>query len=508
MNRIHRLIAIPALLLASQAFAEQNPPPNPNLPKIEAPAAPVVDWPQMLKDFQGGDAAKQEAAAKVFFDSGSRGHSELAALLKHENKAIAKRAGELRDKIEQRSQEIYRQAMDLHNKIQMEPLSAENYKKLGDSWLAAAGYVTKSDFKQVCFQQVLESKKAAQRLEQNLKQLAQLDDMIKALKPEQAVERSAHLLSRAEMLNTLRRFPDAIKDTEAVAAADNTKRFTPQALKLQATLRLQLQDTEKGFADCRRILQEFPRSTEVKAAHQLLIENLQAIPKLDEAIAQVKLFAEAFPLDEDAQSAVDGMLASLAEEHDFARIASFTDWMQNTLPPSRLSADVFKYGGAAHEFVLKDYARAAQAYETLRDKYSDQIDAVHLIAALKRLKAKQDGVFPKEPVETDAGPAGALAKFLKSVRTRSVAGIKTLVPKADAEKFSQILEISGGEFVTNTIVASYIVKEVKAAEGANEAQLILDYYNFDADQPEPVTQRAVKEDGVWKISWTIDGDAE
>jgi tetratricopeptide (TPR) repeat protein len=495
------------VLTAACVSAEQTPNVPPTNPHALPPPPAQVDWKQKLQDFQSTDAAIQQAATNTFLASGFPGYSQIASLLTHENKDVVARATEVRKQLEQRSQAIFQQTVELHTKMQDQPLSAENYKQLGEAWLAATPYIVKNDQRQICFQQAAESKNAIARLDQMNKQLAALDNALAEMKPEQAVERSSHLQSRAELLQNLQRFPDAIKAAELIIASDKTGRFVPAALKLQASLHMRIGEIDKGAAACQRILQEFPRSLEVKSAHQLLIENLIGQKKIDEAIDQVKQFYAACPIDEDAQESIDSMLNYLTEEHDFKRIAGFTDWMQKTLPVNRCSANVYKYGGAANEYLLRDYVKAELSYTVLREKYTDEMEIEHLDNALRRLKAKKMGVFPKESTDADAGVAGVLAQFLKAVRTRDVAAVKMLVPRAEQANFANILGQSGGEFVTEMIVGDFIVKELKP-EGATDMTLVLDHYGFNADQPEKMEQKAVKEDGEWKILWDVDAGEE
>jgi hypothetical protein len=218
----------------------------------------------------------------------------------------------------------------------------------------------------------------------------------------------------------------------------------------------------------------------------------------------VQQFVAAFPADEEAQEAVESLLLALIDEHDFARLATLTDWMQKTLPIDRLSQDVYRFGGAAQEYLKKDYDRAAEAYKILLEKYTDDMDPERLAGSLRRLQAKKAGTFPKEPADTDPGLAGLVGKFLKAVRTRDSKGIQALIPKADIPKLTPILAESGGDFVSDMTAADYIIKEIKAPEGATEGKVIFDFYGFFADKPAELEQTLVKEDGEWKIRWDID----
>ena len=111
---------------------------------------------------------------------------------------------------------------------------------------------------------------------QNIQQAeAQLDDIEKqltGLAGPRGLQRAA-CQTRANALKTLQRFPDAIVTLDQVIALSGKDgRLTPGALRDKAEL-LALDDAAAAAAVCRTLMQDFPRSLEVKFAWQFLIDQ-------------------------------------------------------------------------------------------------------------------------------------------------------------------------------------------------------------------------------------------
>ncbi|MFH0938993.1 MAG: hypothetical protein V1899_06910 [Planctomycetota bacterium] len=482
------------MLIIIPVRGEESSPPKSGNP------SQTVNWDRHLADFQSAVAEKQVAAAQVFLESGSSGYNELGALLKHADADVVKRAAALREQINRRSMQLFSEMAGRRQKVDSEPLTASALQELHKGWLRVAAYAPQSSFKQNCFQQAVEAQQLAQTVEATNKELALLDEELKKLTNEQTVGRAATQLSRANALKMLQRDADAIGAAQATLDIGGKEcRHAPAALKLLVELHLRRQDLKNAEVFSRRILQDHPRSLEVKFAHQSLMDLLVCGDRWDEAFQQVKSFIGAFPLDSDAQDQAYSLLESLMNADDYNRVAALTDWLMNILPMDRLTLDVPKYAGGCSEYVLKDQAKAARIYKLILDKFADVVSAADMNAALSRVQVKAEGKFPKEPVETDEGPAGALARLLKAVRDRDSKTLALVLSKDQAEQAEQLL--AAENFISSITFADYIVKATKVAEDANHATLTLDHYTPSAALPESMEQTAVKEDGQWKIEW-------
>jgi len=71
----------------------------------------------------------------------------------------------------------------------------------------------------------------------------------------------------------------------------------------------------------------------------------------------------------------------------------------------------------------------------------DEVDA-----QLKRVKAKAEGKFPKEPKSGDEGPAGALGQFLPRAHKDGKL-LAAVVPEAEAKEAPEKLTGEDGELV-------------------------------------------------------------
>lgn len=483
-----------------------QPPPPPKAPvppKVELPAQQINDWKPYLDDFMSADTARQQAAIKTFIESGSRGYMVLGNLLKNPNADVVKRATEVRTAIDERSLQMYKEADAQRQKINKETLTAEKLEALRQAWIRMALYASQNALKQFGFQTSQELQKQIDGVKAAVKQLDEFDAQLKAAGEMKGLQRAAFQIERAQALKVVQRDAEALAAVQdAVAASGKEGRLTPSALKLLIEIHQRAEDTKSIEAVCRRILADYPRSLESKFAYKTLSDQLMFEKHWDESFALAKAFVSAFPVDEEAQEAAYGLMETLmSDEQDYKRVGPVADWLIDTLPIDRLRPEAAKLSGGCNEYIAKDYARAIRGYTILRDKFSDMVSADDMNAALERLAAKADGKFPKEPLETEAGPAGIFASFLKAMRTRDTKLIAMVVPKEDAEDYADSLNDGGDERVPALTFADFVIKKVEPDEKGQSVKLLIDYYEAGSSKPRAIAQAAVLEEGKWKIRW-------
>jgi len=332
--------------------------------------------------------------------------------------------------------------------------------------------------------------------------LAECEERLKSLPENQRIVRAAVQLQRAGHLQLLQRFPEAIAAAdEALKSGGPECRFNPHALKLQSQIHEKLDEHAKTEQVCRRIIAEHPRSLESKYAHQTLLSCLKSQNKWDEAIQDGQKYFMAFPVDQEAHDDLYGLLDTLMQdEHDFKRAARLAEWMMAAFPPERRTTELVKIHGGCSEYVLKDFAKAQKQYALLAEQYTDELSAEDMRGALARIKLKTEGKFPKEPAESEAGPAGAFAKFLRCIRTRDAKAIGETVPKEEAAGYKDLID-GADDMITGITFSDFVLKKPEFDEKAVSADLVIDYYEAAADAPQPLKQKAIKEDGIWKIQW-------
>jgi hypothetical protein len=191
----------------------------------------------------------------------------------------------------------------------------------------------------------------------------------------------------------------------------------------------------------------------------------------------------------------------MEDEQDYKRVAPMAQWLFDTLPIDRMKPDVPKLLGGCYEYITRDYAKADKGYAFLRDQFADVVAAEDMNKAIDRVKAKAEGKFPKEPLESEPAPAGTLAQFLKAVRTRDAKAIAKLVPKDEVEDYVEVLTEGGDERVPTLAFADFIVKKVELNDKKDEATITIDWYEASENKPKTIEQTAVLEDGAWKIQW-------
>ena len=146
------------------------------------------------------------------------------------------------------------------------------------------------------------------------------------------------------------------------------------------------------------------------------------------------------------------------------------------------------------------YAKAEIAYKALAVDYADVVKASEVDAVLKRIKAKMDGTFPKEPKAGDEGPAGTLAQYLAAVRARDAKLLAAVVPADEAVEAAGKLTCEECELIHSVTFADYILK--KATIDGDNAEIALDYYDTASNTPRTIVEKAIKEKGAWKIKWS------
>ncbi|HYG78268.1 MAG TPA: hypothetical protein VEK08_24915 [Planctomycetota bacterium] len=504
-------------LFAASAWAGDAappPPPPPPPPQIQpvkpvpanpAPANPmmIADLRPYLNDFQTGTPEQQKAAAKVLLECGNRAYAALAPLLKHTVPDIVTRANELRQQIDTQSLKMYRDVEGERQKLAQQPLTVEALEKMRQSWINLATYASQPALRQFGVQNANEINKTIESVKNANQQLQEYDKQLAAAPDVKGLTRAQLQLERATALKILQRDNEALAAAQdAAASSGKTGRHTPAALKLQAEIQLRREDAKGAEASCRAIIADHPRSLETKFAHKTLLNLLSGAQRYDEAVAHTRAYLTAFPVDEEAQEEAYSLMDTLMDdEQDYKRVAALTDVLLEVLPVSRLRPDVPKLSGGCSEYVLKDYNKALKGYTMLREQFVDAVDPNDMAAAVSRLQAKIAGTFPREPQESEPGAAGALARFLKAIRTRDEKLIATAVVKDEVEDYVDLVKEGGDEKVPALTFADFVIRKIDLDEKAGTAKLQIDFYEAGSSKPRPLTQHAVKEGETWKIKW-------
>lgn len=509
--------AFPGLLLAAAVAptvmgGEPPQPAQPKNPPIQisaTPATPVAppaqmttDWTQHIADFQSDDAAKRESATKAFIDGGARGAPVLDAIAK-KSPELAKRAAEVKAQVEKRSIELYQEAAAFAQKAQAEPLTVQNVEAQRQKWLQVAMYSTQQAVRQSSFQQVQNLQKLSQTISQALQQLNASDMQLKGPPQPNPLQRASIQMERAAALKKLHRMEEAqAAAKDAVEASGKDGRLTPGAIKLVIELDPGKDEGKTVEELSKLILKEYPRSLEVKFAHHRLVDFYAEKERWDEAMAQAKLFVATFPIDDDSQGAAFTLLTTLMDEaRDYNRAVQWADWLMETFPLDRLQPEAPKNAAGIYEYVVKDYDKAERACVTLRDKFADLVDRADMDRMLARLKQKKEGKFVKEPQTGDPELAGVFATFLKAVRARDKKLLGELVPKEEIEEYTDLLTDSMESFVPQLTFVDIEIKKVDIDATGNAAKLTLLLHEPDSEKATETKQKAVKEDGKWKIQW-------
>jgi len=477
-------------------------PPAPPAPAASAPQA-NINWLKELADFQSADPEKQKAAAQVFLEAGAHGHELLGTLLKNSDQKIVARAKELRQQLEKQAAQVFEEATTQAQKVESEPLTAAALRELQQAWLRAGASACDERIKRYCQQSAASIPQRLKELEDTIQELASLEAQLQALTPGPSVMRASLQMRRANSLKSLQREEEALQAAQAALEAGGKDcRLTPGALKFLGEIYSQRKDHKNLESICERIIKDYPRSLEVKFARQSLVECSAAENRWDDAVKQAKEFVDAFPLDEDAQEQAYSLLGALTnDEGDYLRAHELAKWLLQTLPLDRIAPAVPKLAGLCDEYLLKDLTAAKKMHEVRRDKFTDAVNVAEEDAQLARLQKKADGKFPAEPAENDEGPAGALAKFLKAFRKKDSKAVAAVVPKKEAGKYEE--QLAKGEGLFEAVFADFVLTGVKLDDKKESATLTIQCYDSASGVPSPLTQRAIKEDGQWKIEWNL-----
>jgi hypothetical protein len=512
---------IAALSCALSLRAEQPAPdPHPPTPPTQ-PAIPlgvggvqsipqVADWAPYLADLQGSDKAKQEAAAQVFLDSGQLGYNVLERLLKNPDKDLVTRVRDIRGKIDERSYKLFQEAMTKRERIFSTALDLEQLEDLKNTLSALGSYASVLQVKQQSFQILGEVRRSIAAVEGAKKQLIDLDRLLKATPPPEGIYRAAMLISRATAYRALLRHKDVLAAAQEAETASGAKgRLTPQALRIQAETYQRLLDLENARNICRKIMHDFPRSMEMHFAHQALFDSYIQEQRFDDAYRELKEYLAAFPIDDEAQQSAMALLTKLMDdEHDYKRVAELAEWMIATLPLERLDVETVKCFGGCNEYVLKDYAKAERAYSMLHEYFSDSMDPKDIERVIERVHRKAGGKFEKEPLESDEGPKGAMAGFLRCIRTRNAKDLALFVPDERLDEFKEQLEEPGDSLVPLLTFCDVIVSNVEYSPTKDSAMMFLSILPAAGNAAKEAVQPAMKEGGKWKVVWrNLDAEA-
>lgn len=494
-------------LPVARAEGKTEPAPTPdNRTRLQAIA-------QHLRDLQGPDEAKREAAgAKLIETGGQQVAAVLKSLMKHKDPAVAEKAKQIDAAIREKETELWKGLSKAYFASRQPPMEAKKYEDFIASARAFTVYATNPTRIQQAAMWSSRAQNDLRRVQQASKALDQYDETLKD-PATTGLRRAAVQLERARQLTALARAEEALAALDdALAAGGPKNRLVPVLLKEKASLLVRTIQplTARGKADeakarcataeaaCRAILSDWKDSLEVRDAYESLIDLYGLLDKPDERIATLKAYQQAFPLDATAQERLAGALTELIEaDFDFKRGAALAEYLLDTLPPTRIPPDAPKYLGACNEYVVKDYAKAARGYKTLAEIFPDAIDEKSIAAALKRLEAKTSGKWPAEPKADAAGPEGALAKLLAAVRANNLEGVQAVTPKEQADDWEFDLE----DMVIDMVFSDFELQKLESDEAAGKATLHLKQVRAEGLEPLLRTIPAVKEDGAWKIQW-------
>jgi hypothetical protein len=513
-------VIVCALAQGTLSAADQTPVPTPapvpkdNAPKpleikdltFVIPTFTPAEWERFLVDFQGDNVEKQKVATQALNDSGARGFNEVTKFLTSPNADLAKRAKQLQAAINLKSFEHFSATTAYMNKVESAPLTVPALKDLQKAWIATATYSSAPPIRQESakqantIQQLIHSVEAAQvTVEQQDKLLTETPEVHK-------LQRASILLDKAKALKTLRRHE------EIVATVNKALDMCgPQWRQKSAALRLLIESSEAKLDSkmsslfARRILAEHPHSLDAKFAYDTLVSSAMADGQWAEAFQLLKSLYAVCSLDTEVNDRIFSVLNELHSEHrEYTHVAAMSEWICTTLSQERLTPETLLLAGNCSEYVIHDYVKSEKYYRQLGDVFSDVVDPKDLDVVLARIKRKAEGKFPKEPTLTEEGVAGVFAKFLKAIRTRDFKTAAALAPKDEVDQYESGENVEG--LIAGLTFADFILQKVTLDEKGERATLTIDLYEADSNTPKPLTQIAIKEDGVWKILWN--GDEE
>lgn len=504
----NKFLTLAILIFVSALQAGEATPPAPPpvvpAPQIKAqpqPVNPYAELTPLLADLQTGDEAKRAEAVKKFIEKGSLSYRLLAGLAANPDAAVSQRAKDVRTQIEKRAMQLMQEAGALQSKLQNEPLTPANVDAVIKAWNAAGAYAPQPVFRQQAVQAEQMLRSQQNEMETANKSLAESDAKLAAKPAPSGVPLSALQLERAQAFSALQRFDDAFKAAQAVTEANGKSgRHTPAGLKIMLEISQRKLDYAAVEMLCKKIIAEQSDSLEAAFALGALADFYTERKRWDEAVAAAKNYMTLCPLDDAAQDSAYGLLDKLMDsEHDYPRAYGLSSWLHTRLPASRMKPEILKVLAGCSEYALKDYVKAAEAYKALGEIYADIVAPADMENALKRVKLKLEGKFPKEPAPGDDNPSAALAKFLAAVRARDGKALSAIVPAASAQASVEALAAEGSELVPTATFADFVVHAVTL--DGDKADIAIDYYEASASTPKTISEKAIKENGAWKIQW-------
>ena len=497
------ILTLVTIIHAGETAPPTSPPfvPPPQVKVQAQPVNPYAELTPLLADFQTGDDAKRAAAVKKFVEKGSIAYYLLSGLVTNPDAAISQRAKDVRAQIEKHAMQLMQEAGALQVKLQTEPLTPAVVEAVIKAWNAASAYAPQPAFRQQASQAEQMLRAQLNEMDAANKSLADSDAKLAAKPAPAGVPLSALQLERAQNFSALQRLDDAFKAAQAAAeAAGKSGRHAPAALKIMLEISLRKQDHAAVEMLCKKICAEQSDSLEAAFALGALADFYTERKRWDEAVAAVKNFMTLCPLDDSAQDSAYALLDKLMDsEHDYPRAYGLSSWLHTRLPASRLKPEILKVLAGCSEYALKDYVKAAEAYKALSEIFADIVAPADMDNALKRIKLKLDGKFPKEPAPGDDNPSAALAKFLAAVRARDGKALSAIAPAASAQAFVEALAAEGSELVPTATFADFVVHGVTL--DGDKADITIDYYEASSSTPKTITEKAIKENGAWKIQW-------
>ncbi len=481
------------------------PAPNgttPPKPTVAINTSAGVEMLALITDLETGDAAKRDATVKTLVTKGAHAYRSMVQLLNAKDADVAGRAKDVRSKIEKRAMELFHETDVLQGKAlsgARNPAALEDVRK---AWIAVAQYVPQPELRQQAVQSIQTMQMLMDQTAQFNKDVEAKDAELAAKPAPAGIQRAAIQLARAQAFTNLQRYDDAQKAAQdAFEAGGRDCRLASAALKTQIEMMVQKADYDGMEKISKKIIAEYGESLEARYAYGALSEVLMERKRWDEAVDNVKKFVAACPLDEEPQEIADKLLDTLMDkERDYPRAYGLSTWIKQRLPASRVRLEVVKILGECSEYALKDFAKAEIAYKTLATDYPDVIAAPEISAALKRIRAKIAGTFPKEPMLGDEGPAGALGQFIAAVRLRDGKKLGESVPANEAIEAAGKLTCEECELIRVLTFGDFIVKKVNI--DGEKAEIDIEYYDSASSAPKAIKEKAILEKGAWKIQWT------
>ncbi|HLX61042.1 MAG TPA: hypothetical protein VKX17_07145, partial [Planctomycetota bacterium] len=316
-------------------------PPNPPAPKPVPGMASELNL--LVTDLLNGDAAKRDAAGKGLVAKGQPAHRILGQLINNADADVAKRAKEIREQIEKRGIQLYQDASLLQSKLDSAPLTPASLDEVRKAWLVVGAYAAQNEIRQAAVQAAQMIKARQDGVEAANKSIADSDAQL-AANPASPLIRASLQMARAEALQALQRFDEALKAAQD-AYEDGGKdwRRAPEALRAQVELQQRKLDNAKVEALCKKIVADYADTFEARFAYGVLADSDMYVEdkRWDEAVEAVKKFIGACPLEEDAQDAADKLLEQLfTKNRDYPRTYGFAGWLKGRLPLSRLKPDM------------------------------------------------------------------------------------------------------------------------------------------------------------------------